>query len=85
MVFLIDLPRLTDGAEHKPTAFSSELSRFLKACQVDEKLVDSLTNYDFSCTERLGFVHTMFVNRGRAASTPPFHFPSSLTCENLPV
>lgn len=61
MVFLIDVPRLADAAEHQPTAFSSKLSRFLLACQVDEKLVHSLTNYDFSQTAQLGFVHTMFV------------------------
>lgn len=61
MVFVIDLPRLAGAAEHRATLFSTELFRFLKACQVDEKLVTSLANYDFSRTERLAFVHTMSV------------------------
>lgn len=59
MVFLIDLPRLPDAADHKPTAFSTELGRFLRASRVDEKMVSSLSNYDFSRTEQLGFVYSM--------------------------
>lgn len=59
MVFLIDLPRLVDADLHKPTSFSTELGRFLRASKVDDKMVSSLTNYDFSKTERLGFVFTM--------------------------
>jgi hypothetical protein len=59
MVFLIDLPRLPDPSEHRTTDFSTELCRFLRACQVDEKLVLSLGNYDFSRTKQLAFVHTI--------------------------
>ena len=83
MVFLIDLPRLPDTSEHRPTEFSTELCRFLRACQVDEKLVLSLSNYDFSRTTQLGFVHTMFVTprqgkrRGRPVAS------SLVSCEEL--
>ncbi|KFH43118.1 hypothetical protein ACRE_061600 [Hapsidospora chrysogenum ATCC 11550] len=56
MVFLIDLPRLADAADHKPTAFSTELRRFLHATKIDDRMVTSLSNYDFSRTASLGFV-----------------------------
>lgn len=59
MVFLIDLPRLADASQHEPTGFSTELAKFLRASQIDDKMVSSLTNYDFARTERLGFVYTM--------------------------
>lgn len=59
MVFLIDLPRLPDGSDHEPTMFSTEMARFLRESHVDEKMVDSLTSYDFSRTKKLGFVYSM--------------------------
>lgn len=59
MVFLIDLPRLNGSATHLPTAFSTELGRFLSATGVGDSMVSSLTNYDFSQTKHLGFVYTM--------------------------
>jgi hypothetical protein len=59
MVFLIDLPRLSDSAKHKPTMFSNDLCHFLSASGVDDKMVSSLHNYDFSETAHLGFVYTM--------------------------
>ncbi|RGP61502.1 tyrosyl-dna phosphodiesterase 1 [Fusarium longipes] len=59
MVFLVDLPRLKDSANHRPTAFSTELGRFLSATGVGESMVSSLTNYDFSQTKHLGFVYTI--------------------------
>ncbi|KAM4062237.1 tyrosyl-DNA phosphodiesterase domain-containing protein [Hirsutella rhossiliensis] len=58
MVFLIDLPRLDKAEDHKPTTFSLELQHFLRAMGVEEKMVDSLSGYDFSKTASLGFVHT---------------------------
>ncbi|CAH0016539.1 unnamed protein product [Clonostachys rhizophaga] len=61
MVFLIDLPRLGDAADHNPTQFSTELARFLTEAKVDDRMVDSLTSYDFSRTERLGFVYSMLL------------------------
>jgi hypothetical protein len=59
MLFLIDLPRLAEGAHYQPTPFSTELSRFLTASNVREDMINSLDRYDFSRTKRLGFVHTM--------------------------
>lgn len=59
MVFLIDLPRLAQPGQHKPTGFSTELAKFLRASKIDDKMVSSLTNYDFARTEKLGFVYTM--------------------------
>lgn len=59
MVFLIDLPRLNGPTIE--TLFGTELRRFLKALGLDEKLVKSLDNYDFSETSRYGFIHSMSV------------------------
>ncbi|CAM1510314.1 Fc.00g006490.m01.CDS01 [Cosmosporella sp. VM-42] len=59
VVFLIDLPRLSKPSEHPPTKFSTELGRFLRAMDVDETMVSSLANYDFSETHHLGFVYTI--------------------------
>ncbi|CAH0043995.1 unnamed protein product [Clonostachys solani] len=67
MVFLIDLPRLGDAADHKPTPFSTELARFLTEAKVDDKMVGSLTSYDFARTERLGFVYSIL---GLATTSP---------------
>jgi hypothetical protein len=65
MVFLIDLPRLEDNgaASLRPaeTRFSKDLSRFLSAAGVDDKMVNSLRNYDFSATADIGFVYSMYV------------------------
>ncbi len=63
MVFIIDLPKFDDPhrrASSKLTAFGEDLSYFLTAQGMDEKLVNSLGNYDFSETSRYGFVHTMY-------------------------
>ncbi|OLN81670.1 Tyrosyl-DNA phosphodiesterase 1 [Colletotrichum chlorophyti] len=62
MVFLIDLPRLESSQRVTPmsrTLFGTELRRFLRALGLEEKLVQSLDNYDFSETSRYGFIHTM--------------------------
>ncbi|KAH6603416.1 hypothetical protein Trco_008191 [Trichoderma cornu-damae] len=66
MVFLIDLPRLDSPATHDNTAshspttrFYTELAYFLRATGVGEKMVASLSNYDFSETSDIGFVHTI--------------------------
>ncbi|KAK4137315.1 phospholipase D/nuclease [Trichocladium antarcticum] len=62
MVFLIDLPKLQTAeqrdAQQMPP-FGEELSYFLRAQGLDEKLVSSLRNYDFSETSRYNFVHTI--------------------------
>lgn len=59
MVFLIDLPRLTDSSLHQLTPFRTELGRFLTATGIEANMVSSLSNYDFSRTRHLGFVYTM--------------------------
>lgn len=63
MVFLIDLPRLdtgpSDGNVVPSSPFRDDLSAFLRALTVDEKLVKSLVHYDFSQTAGLRFVHSM--------------------------
>lgn len=62
MVFLIDLPRIEDAVKRSVnvlTPFGEDLSYFLTAQGVDEKMIQSLRNYDFSETLRYGFVHTI--------------------------
>ena len=49
----------SEREENKLTEFGEELSYFLRAQGLDETLVKSLRNYDFSETKRMGFVHTM--------------------------
>ena len=62
MVFIIDLPKF-ETREHRDaqqlTPFAEELFYFLRAQKMDDRLVDSLLNYDFSETRRYGFVCTM--------------------------
>ncbi|KXH36046.1 ubiquitin interaction domain-containing protein [Colletotrichum simmondsii] len=57
MIFLIDLPRLNGPPIE--TSFGTELRRFLRALGLDDKLVKSLDNYDFSETSRYGFIHSI--------------------------
>lgn len=59
MVFLVDLPRLDKVEDHVPTPFSLELQYFLRAMGLGDRMVNSLTCYDFSRTASLGFVYTM--------------------------
>lgn len=64
MVFLIDLPKWETAEQREAqemTPFAEDLLYFLRAQGLDEKLVSSLKNYDFSETSRYGFVHTMWV------------------------
>ncbi|KAL7789859.1 phospholipase D/nuclease [Trichoderma ceciliae] len=61
MVFLIDLPRLETPPTHSrgPTGFYRELVYFLQATGMGEKMVASLSNYDFSKTSDIAFVHSI--------------------------
>ncbi|OAA54435.1 Tyrosyl-DNA phosphodiesterase [Cordyceps fumosorosea ARSEF 2679] len=59
MVFLIDLPRLDANVTCGMTVFGENMARFLTAAGVDDGMVKSLANYDFSATEKLGFVSSM--------------------------
>ncbi|KAK4186864.1 tyrosyl-DNA phosphodiesterase-domain-containing protein [Podospora australis] len=62
MVFIIDLPKF-ETAEQRETqvlpSFGEDLLYFLQAKGLDEKLISSLRNYDFSETSRYGFVHSI--------------------------
>ncbi|KAM7199827.1 hypothetical protein V8F33_004231 [Rhypophila sp. PSN 637] len=66
MVFIIDLPKLSNDDKEKGTltTFGQDLSYFLTAQGLDDKLVDSLKHYDFSETERYGFVHSICGSQG---------------------
>ncbi|OAA57873.1 mitochondrial translation optimization protein [Niveomyces insectorum RCEF 264] len=66
MVFLIDLPKLDetrqngdDGSGCTGIPFFHDLCHFLKAQHIDESLIQSLRNYDFSETKRYAFVHSI--------------------------
>ncbi|KAG7133588.1 Tyrosyl-DNA phosphodiesterase 1 like protein [Verticillium longisporum] len=68
MVFLIDLPRIVQapgdaaairGNDDAGVSFGTELRRFLRAQGLDESLVKSLDNFDFTETERYRFIHTI--------------------------
>ncbi|KAI2471708.1 phospholipase D/nuclease [Annulohypoxylon bovei var. microspora] len=62
MVFLIDLPRIDDPklqSSNKLGPFGDELCYFLRAQGLEESLVSSLTNYDFSEANHYRFVHTI--------------------------
>ena len=76
MVFIIDLPKLQTAEQRDAqqiTPFGEELFYFLRAQGLDEKLVSSLRNYDFTETNRYSFVHTM------QASPPPLSNANMVT------
>ncbi|TLD22890.1 hypothetical protein PspLS_07232, partial [Pyricularia sp. CBS 133598] len=61
-VFIIDLPPLKAGVKVEDnvlTSFGEELSYFLTAQGLNERIVSSLRKYDFSQTSRYAFVHTI--------------------------
>ncbi|KAI3336546.1 phospholipase D/nuclease [Xylariaceae sp. AK1471] len=58
LVFLIDLPKTKDPVNGL-TMFGQELCYFLKASGLDEGLINSLSKYDFSETDRYRFIHTI--------------------------
>lgn len=62
MVFIIDLPRLDSNSGEPGTEFGRNLVYFLQASGVDAGMIKSLDNYDFSSTQNLGFVFSMFVD-----------------------
>ncbi|ORY67160.1 ubiquitin interaction domain-containing protein [Pseudomassariella vexata] len=62
IVFIIDLPRIEDPKareENQLTMFGDDLLYFLEAQGLQEGLVNSLKNYDFSETSRYSFVHSI--------------------------
>ncbi len=72
MVFLIDLPRLSEGRRTKTkdmTFFGTELIYFLEALGLEQTIIDSMYNFDFTATGHLAFVH----NIGGAHSEESWH------------
>ena len=62
MVFLIDLPRLTEGrrtAKEEITLFGRELINFAKAMGLEQSIIDSMYNFDFTATKDYAFVHNI--------------------------
>ncbi|KAE8447364.1 hypothetical protein EG329_010778 [Mollisiaceae sp. DMI_Dod_QoI] len=58
--FLIDLPKLPSGETAElTTQFGIELSHFLNALGLDQKIVDSLRKFDFSRTGNIAFIHSI--------------------------
>ncbi|KAM7192670.1 tyrosyl-DNA phosphodiesterase 1 [Naviculisporaceae sp. PSN 640] len=66
MVFIIDLPKLEGPNQERATltTFGQDLSYFLTEQGLDDRLVESLKKYDFSETERYGFVHSICGSQG---------------------
>jgi Tyrosyl-DNA phosphodiesterase len=62
IVFIIDLPRLPNMqkfALEEITPFGRELLRFLGAMEMEEGVIDSILNFDFSRTAHLAFIHSI--------------------------
>ncbi|KAI1078488.1 phospholipase D/nuclease [Whalleya microplaca] len=62
IVFLVDLPRIEDPelrSANRLNSFGEELCYFLRAQGLEESLVNSLANYDFSGTDSYRFVHSI--------------------------
>ncbi|KID75190.1 tyrosyl-DNA phosphodiesterase domain-containing protein, partial [Metarhizium brunneum ARSEF 3297] len=60
MVFLIDLPLKTpNDIGPTSTLFFTHLQHYLRAMGVDNSMIDSLSKYDFSGTENIGFVYSI--------------------------
>ncbi len=62
-MFLIDLPRSDNDKQTREdmTFFGKELVHFLEAMGLQQEVVDSVYNFDFSQTSGLAFIHSMFV------------------------
>lgn len=61
-VFMIDLPRLPEGVKVAATernAFCAELLYFLEKQDLDEDIRNGVSNFDFSSTDEMAFVHTI--------------------------
>jgi hypothetical protein len=63
VVFLIDVPRTSGSkiaSDNTLTPFARELIHFLKAMGLDSTIVESLRKFDFSNTNHLRLVHSMY-------------------------
>lgn len=62
MVFLIDVPRLPKDQRTRSedmTFFGTELIYFLEAMGLEQTIIDSMYNFDFTMTKDLAFVHNI--------------------------
>ena len=62
MVFLIDLPRLPEGQRTETeelTFFGQELIYFVNAMGLEQSIINSVHNFDFTATKDIAFVHTI--------------------------
>ena len=62
MVFVIDLPRLANSEKtsvDEMTLFGQELMYFLQAMGLQQEIINSICNFDFSATKHIAFVHTI--------------------------
>lgn len=78
-VFLIDLPRLPNGgraSDDQLTPFAKELLYFLGAMGLPSKTLDSFRSFDYSNTNHLALVHSMYVY-SITLSNPPHLTPAS--------
>lgn len=60
-VFMIDLPRNSDGAKSDVddlTPFAQEMLHYLKLQGVEQDVRDGIRNFDFAATRAMAFVHT---------------------------
>ncbi|KAF2821966.1 phospholipase D/nuclease [Ophiobolus disseminans] len=61
-VFLVDLPRRSDGAVGNKlhlTVFGKEVVNFLEEQQVERQVINGVMKFDFSNTTHLAFVHSI--------------------------
>lgn len=61
-VFIIDLPRRSDGetgSKNSLSWFGKDLLEFLEAQQIGKNVTDGLLKFDFSATDKLVFVHSI--------------------------
>ncbi|KAF7195681.1 Tyrosyl-DNA phosphodiesterase 1 [Pseudocercospora fuligena] len=61
-VFLVDLPRLSDGSRtslEDLSPFGRELMYFIQKQGLDQDVRDGVLKFDFSATEDMAFVHTV--------------------------
>ena len=76
MVFIIDLPRLHQNKPQdgnleslEPTLFQSQLIHFLTAMDLDQSIIGSLKNFDFSKTKNIAFIHNIAGSHSYNASS----------------
>ena len=57
---MVDLPRKSATANDEgSTSFYEELIYFLKAATLHDSIIEKLSEFDFSATADIAFVHTM--------------------------